>query len=369
MIPFKAEIDEPTRGCPPHLLEFDKSNPRLLTGDFHSTLSDEDMISALNEIASLEELIMSITTNKYLDLEPLIVIGNPKGPFRVLEGNRRLASIKLILDPKLAKRCRVNVPAKISKAVLKSLETVTVWRVETEADAKSFIGFKHINGPHRWDAYAKARFVTDWYKRENVSIDTIARQLGDDNDTIRSFVCGILALEQAEKNKLFEISDRFNKGKFAFSHLYTALGRNEYQTFLGLKSGWNKNPKPNPIPRKDRLEEVLLYIYGSKSDNIQPLVKSQNPDLKYVGEVIVHPVGLQKLRAGSTLAMAHTEVRPAYEVFGEALGQAHVKMSQAIEALPKYNGEAALYTIAEQIGELADTLKTIMKKKLKKKKG
>lgn len=369
---FRAIADEPTRGCPTSLLEFDQTNPRLVTGDMYSTATEEDIISALNEIASLDELITSICTNTYLDLEPLIVIGDPVGPFRVLEGNRRLASIKLILDTDLAKRCRVSVPKSISQKILNSLKTVTVWRVNSESDAQAFIGFKHINGPHRWDAYAKARFVADWYKRDMVnglSIDAIARQLGDDNDTIRAYICGILVLEQAERARIFQIADRFNKGKFAFSHLYTALGRTEYQDFLGLEAGWNRNPDVDPVPRKneDKLREVFRYIYGSKQDSIAPLVRSQNPDLKQVGEVIAHPVALQKVRAGTSLALAYNEVRSPYEVFGEALGQAHLKLTQAVEALPKYTGDESLISIADELVELADTLVTIMKKKSKKK--
>lgn len=369
---FKANVDEPTRGCPTNLLEFDPTNPRLVTGDIYSTASEEDIISVLNEIASLDELITSIVTNKYLDLEPLIVMGPAIGPFRVLEGNRRLASIKLILDPDLAKRCRISVPSNLSKAVLSSLKTVTVWRVKQESDAKAFIGFKHINGPHRWDAYAKARFVADWYKKgkgsNGLSIDSIARQLGDDNDTIRAYIGSILVLEQAEKSRLFEIGDRYNRGKFAFSHLYTALGRTEYQEFLGLAPGWNRNPSEDPVPRKneDKLKEVLLYIYGSKQDEAAPLVRSQNPDLKHVGEVISHPVALEKVRAGAALTLAYNEVRSPYEVFSEALGQAHLKLTQAVEALPKYTGDASLVPIAKEIVDLADTLVTIMKKKAKK---
>src|SRR5476649_1060675 len=96
MTKFSPDFGEPARGCPTKLLEFDRTNPRLLTGDDYGTSVDEDIIAALNEIAPLEEIITSICTNTYLDFEPLIVIGKDGGPYRVLEGNRRLAAIKLI---------------------------------------------------------------------------------------------------------------------------------------------------------------------------------------------------------------------------------------------------------------------------------
>jgi hypothetical protein len=367
MTKFSPKFGEPERGCPTSLLEFDRTNPRLLTGDDYGTSADEDIIAALNEIAPLEEVITSICTNTYLDFEPLIIIGKDGGPYRVLEGNRRLAAIKLISDPNLAKRCRISMP-RISKDVLESVKAVTVWRVENDNDAQAFIGFKHINGPSRWDAYAKARFVSDWYKRERPSgltIDQIARQLGDDNDTIRAYISSIYVLEQAENRNLFEIKNRFNRGKFAFSHLYTALGRAEYQEFLGLEKGWNKEPVDNPVDRgnEDKLKEVLLYLYGDKREEKQSLIKSQNPDLKHVGEVIANPVALEKLRGGATLSVAYNDVRSPYDVFSEVIAQATLKLTAVMEALPKYNGEENLLVIAEEIVEQAETLLDAMKRK------
>ncbi|MES2681912.1 MAG: chromosome partitioning protein ParB [Pseudomonadota bacterium] len=371
---FKASLNAPTRDCPVSLLTLDQTNPRLLTGDDHDTDNDEDIISTLNEIASLDEVVTSIVTNGYLDLEPLIVLGPESGPFKVLEGNRRLASIKVIQDRELAARCKVSLPEKISQEVLNSIKKVTVWRVEHERDAQAFIGFKHINGPRRWDAYAKARFVSDWLKKEQengLTIDSIARQLGDENSTIRSYISSIFVLEQAEERRLFSISDRANRGRFAFSHLYTALGRVEYQQFLGLENGWDKSPVVNPVARKneDKLKEVFRYIYGSKQDNLAPHVKSQNPHLKQVGESIVNPVALSRLRSGATLAVAYAEVRPATEVFMEALTAAHLKLSNAVTLLPKYDGSKSLLSIADELLQFADQISTIMKKKSKAIKG
>lgn len=240
MSEFRAKINEPTANCPTALLNFDYDNPRLTTGDELSAHDEKSIICALRDIAALDELIQSICTNKYLNLEPLIILGEESGPFTVLEGNRRLAAIKLIKDRNLARECKVSLPDNINQDIVNSIQEISVWRVENRSDAQAFIGFKHINGPHRWDAYAKARFVADWYKREKnkgLTIESIARQLGDDNDTIRAYVGAVLVLEQAENECLFDIKDRFNRGRFAFSHFYTALGRKEYQEFLGLSKG------------------------------------------------------------------------------------------------------------------------------------
>ena len=100
-------------------LRLDLSNPRLQTGEDADASSEEDLIATLANIAALDELVLSICTNTYLDFEPLIVHsakGSP--PFTVIEGNRRLASIKLIKDPLLAQRVGVRVPQPVPREVL-----------------------------------------------------------------------------------------------------------------------------------------------------------------------------------------------------------------------------------------------------------
>lgn len=369
MAAFAPQVGKPQKGCPIRLLEFDKTNPRLLNGNNYETSSDEDIISALNEIAPLGEILTSICTNTYLDFEPLIVMGPSSGPFKVLEGNRRLASIKLINDRELAKRCRISLPSNISSAVIDSIQEVTIWLVKNEDDARSFIGFKHINGPARWDAYAKAKFVYNWYKKADgsITIDDISEQLGDDNDTIRAYISSIYVLDQAEELKLFDIKNRYNSGRFAFSHLYTALGRVEFQEFLGLEKGWNKGLVENPVPRasEEKLKEFLGYLYGNKANETPSLIKSQNPDLKHIGQCLDNPTSLAMLRSGTSLSIAYNEVRTPYDVFSEVLAQANLKLKSVLDVIQKYQGEESLLIIADDIVEQADILRDVMKKKYK----
>lgn len=340
------------------------SRIRVITGDEYSTVDDIAIIKAYREIAALDELITSICSNGYIDLEPLIVMGEDQGSFVVLEGNRRLAAIKLIADPKLAVDCKISLPKEISNQVKDSIKQVTVHRVAKAEDAEAFIGFKHINGPHRWDAYAKARFVAAWYRRDaatGLTIESISRQTGDTNDTIRAYISSIFVLDQAEKEGLFDIGNRYNKTRFAFSHLYTALGRKEYVNFLGLEKGWNQNLVESPIPKEktDHLKETLTYFYGSKIDDKKPLIESQNPDLKHLGECLVNTTALARIRSGDTLNVAYAEV-DGPKMFGEALILANNKLERVIDLLPKYDGDESLLIVAEDVLTRAQTLQTMM---------
>ncbi len=355
---------------PTELLQLDLDNPRLQTGTDISATSEEQVIESLADIAALDELVTSICTNTYLNLEPLIVYSaDGIAPFKVLEGNRRVAAIRLINDPVLAEELGIKVPPTVSAAALKSIKKVLVYRVEKPDDARAFIGFKHINGPQRWDAYAKAKYVAEWYKNavRKVGIDEIAAKMGDNNNTLRAYIYAILVLEQAESSKVWFMKDRFvKKGRFAFSHLYTALGCEQYQEYLGLTDGWSDKPPLQPIKKKflGNLGEVLSYIYGSQSDDRQNLVKSQNPDLKDLGLAIANPAARLIISNRGTLDEARDALKDPSDAFHDALMSANIKISRAIQLMPKYSGgREEIDDLISQIYEQADTLQTMNEKK------
>ncbi len=188
-----------TGKMPTEFLDFDPSNPRLVEDGIKNP-TDSQMILALADMADLSEVVESIAANGYIDIEPVIAqrVGER---WRVLEGNRRLAAIRILQTPSLAKGTGISVPA-ITPENLKTLEEVTVYAVESPDQAREYIGFKHINGPHKWDAIAKGRFAADWYRNEKdsgITIEKIARRLGDGHETVVRLVNGMFVLDQAEK--------------------------------------------------------------------------------------------------------------------------------------------------------------------------
>ncbi|MEW5833311.1 MAG: ParB N-terminal domain-containing protein [Campylobacterota bacterium] len=357
-------------------LYFDIENPRLVRGDNNTPSQDDTIIQTLHEIADLSELINSICANGYLDIEPLIVLprGTTPETYTVLEGNRRLATLKLISNPVLATECKINIPEGCQQSASKSFENLSAVVVNNRFDAESYIAFKHVNGAFRWDSYAKARFVTDWYVRSKeagtpIAIEEIAKKIGDSNDTIRSFISSMLILDQAENEGLFKISDKYNRGRFGFSHLYTALGRKEYSKYLDLELGWDKNPDLQPIKtdkQKERFGEVFQYFYGSKTDNIPPLIKSQNPDLKNLGMVISNPIAHAILKDTRDLDKALVETKEKSDVFESSLTNCYIHLRKAQGMMDKYDGEAHLLEMSEEIYKMSENILEYVKRKVKK---
>ena len=364
-IPLKS-----VSSVPVERLVLDRKNPRLVAVDRGAT--EADVIAQLYRAEDLGELLQSIAANGYLDIEPLIVLAEGES-LTVLEGNRRLAAIRLFREAGLADRIadrvrvRITLPD-ISKHHRRTLDRVSVYRVASREDARSFIGFKHINGAAKWDSYAKAKFAADWYRDGAVPLADIASQIGDKHDTVKRMVNAIYVLEQAQKAEIFRIDDRVNP-RFSFSHLYTALSRAPYMEFLGLDSAWSRyDPNPDPVPddRFDHLSEVLRWMYGSKEENVDPVVRSQNPDIKHLGDVLASAEGLAVLRATGSLSEAHESTQPADRRFSEALLRARKEIREASHSLRGFDGlDESLVDIAEDISETAQTICERMKKKVR----
>ena len=352
-------------------LVLDHENPRLVS--IEGEASEAAIIAQLYRAEDLSELLQSIAANGYLDIEPLIVL-EEEGHLIVLEGNRRLAAIRLFQEPALAtyvfdqERVRITLPD-ISDQHRSTLDSVSVYRVADRKEARSFIGFKHINGAAKWESYAKAKFAADWYRDGSVSLADIAGRIGDKHDTIKRMVNAIYVLEQAAEADIFHIADRVSP-RFNFSHLYTALSRASYRQFLGLDASWSRSdPSPNPIPgdKLDQLREILKWLYGSQEEDVSPVVQSQNPDIKYLGEVLTSSEGLTVLRTPkSSLLEAHASTQPADRKFSEALLRARQEVREASNSLRGFDGrDKALVDIAEDISETAQAIHDRMKKKMR----
>ena len=321
---------ETTTKVPVERLRLDRANPRL--GVETAEASDERIIARLYRAAELDELLQSISTNGYLDIEPLVVMGDGDGGgLTVLEGNRRLATLWLLREPDLVSRVaaaegtRIAVP-EIDNAVRQTLNEVSVYLVANRERARAFIGFKHINGPQKWDAYAKARFAADWYRKgraDGIGLEQIAQAVGDRHDTIKRMVSAIYVLEQAREEGLYDIEDRYPP-KFNFSHLYTALSRSQYMDYLGLEAAWSRHdPTPDQVPRDRlaRLKHVLVWIYGSKTDDAAPVrlefaILSLHPGLRH--RCVAPDVWDQRVAGGGAAALVEEAGRHAGRRLGGA---------------------------------------------------
>ena len=299
----------------------------------------------------VQELVQSIVASGYFEHEPLIV-AKENGKSVVIEGNRRLAAVKILLDRNLANELGCDIRVK-TKSALEALRQLPV-EISTRKDAWRYLGFKHINGPAKWSSYAKAQYIADVHSKYSISLADIANQIGDRHKTVQRMYRGLMVIEQAEKEGVFHRDDRFNT-RFAFSHLYTGLDYEGIFNFLSLKSAADESNRPVPRKALANLGELCVWLYGSKKSQTPPLIQSQNPDLRRLDSALKNKESLAALRSQVPLVKALEIGRDPEAVLEDALLEAKRALQQASGYVTTgYKDSKALLQIASDVSELAN---------------
>ena len=332
-------------------LHFDSRNPRLF---LESDLSDEELILVLWREYVVDEVALSIANNGYFRHEPLFV-AREKGRLIVVEGNRRLAAVRLLRDKALRTKIKATDLPDISEKLHKNLEKLPVVISEREK-VWQYVGFKHINGPQPWQSYAKAQYIAWLHNDLKVPLDEIAGSIGDRHGTVRRLYRGLMVLRQAQSTGEFELEDRWRK-HFSFSHLYTGLDNPILQDFLGIDDQNSYQPNPVPSEHISNLGELCLWVFGRESTDTRPMVKTQNPDLHNLISAIGSRDGLAALRRGLSLKVARDISRGDKTLFNEYLLEVRYLLQQARgKQLTGDSGDSSTLLTAEEILDLAHQL-------------
>lgn len=277
-------------------LHLDEQNPRF---GLSEKSGQKETFEYLFNSSDLKELWGSICENGFLRYEPLVAWKSDASSkqYVVLEGNRRLAAVKSLLNPKLVADISLNtivpkVPAKHSDS-LKKLPVIVVGKRE---DADNYIGFRHINGALTWGPIAKARFALNLYEKSNTrdqsskeAISSIARKIGEQPTNLVRNLFAFKVIQQAQSLGYLD-EDFFEKKKNDFSHLYTILSNPETRAFIGLGRDaiHAEQIYDNPIPSKALVEfkNLIKWLYGSSIEGVESLIRQQGTDRPALQKII-----------------------------------------------------------------------------------
>lgn len=153
-------------------LKFFPDNPRVysLVRGNTDVPSQEEIERQLLEMEHVRQLIQDIRVNEGL-IEPLIV---KDGTFEVLEGNSRVAAYRYLARSNPIKwglvKCTV-LPKDIDESLVFAL-----------------LGQYHIKGKKDWAPYEQAGFLYRRFKRHNVDLPTLAREIGLSQRRAKHFI-------------------------------------------------------------------------------------------------------------------------------------------------------------------------------------
>jgi hypothetical protein len=366
-MPSKKTTADRTTGLdfiPPDQLFFDGENPRLVDCGASTKTPQPELMEILWKEMAVDEVAMSIAVDGYWEYEPLIGI-RAGDKVIVIEGNRRLAAVKLLLDPALRRQLRATDLPPVSPEVVAELRNgVPVNIVQNRREAWRYLGFKHVNGPAKWNSYAKAQYISQVHNEYQIPLPDIAEQIGDKHRTVQRLYRALMVIDQAEKSKVFNRANRY-KGHFAFSHLYTGLDYSEIENFLALSSPDAEKIDPVPKPKLKALGELCLWLFGDKrGEGVAPVVRSQNPDLRQLAEVLSSPEATDTLRAGMPLSLAVEVSKGDDTIFRSSLTEAKLALQKAHSTMSTgYDGDPTLMRMAEEVANLSYDLAEEMERR------
>lgn len=351
-------------------LLLDPENPRIIEFGLGANPKQSDILQALWDKMAVAEVAMSIAWNGYFEHEPLFIEEEGR-KFVVIEGNRRLAAVKLLLDADLRRTVGATDLPDIDRIDPKRrLELQALpGQLATRKELWRYLGFKHVNGPATWGAYAKAQYVAKVHNEYGVPLESVAQQIGDYNNTVERQYHGLMVVEQAERAGVFERDNVKRRKGFEFSHIYEGLSREGIQKFLGLTK--ESRTQRNPVPKSNvkKLGELLEWLYGNNAKNIEPIMRTQAKDLEVLSSVLLSKEGVAALRSGLSLELARDAALGDEQLFKQSLSQCKVSLQDCVGLVTTGFDPTDDHSLsqAQNIEQLATDLVDSMQSKRRKK--
>lgn len=276
-------------------LRLDPQNPRLGRDKRKANLGQEGLLSEMSGW-SLDELIDSFAQAGGFWTQDALIVVPGADVFVVIEGNRRLAAIKMLfgaltgqVEPPrwLAERLQTYRPA-LDDAIFTSLPVLVADRRE---DVLAYLGFRHVTGIKQWRPAEKAEFITNLVDQQNMTYREVARQIGSRADAVRQNYTAFKMLLQMEEVEGFDWSEVEER----FSLLFLSIRSGGTREFLGvdLQGERPRSPKPIPQGKSEHTREFVGWLFGSGDH--KPIVRdSRNVDR--FGEILGESRAVEYLR-------------------------------------------------------------------------
>lgn len=301
-------------------LLLDPDNPRL-----PEDLQGGKQTEILRHIArheAVEDLMAAIGRNGYFQGEPLVVYRNtadPKGKWRVIEGNRRLASVKLLLNPALySERPSLKEIANESPAKNKP-SSLPVVKVDRREDSLPYLGSRHIVGVKAWEPLPKARYMLQLFnttpksKSAQERYRDVARRIGSGNraDYVRKNLNALAVYNLIASKGFFGDGDA-SELDFKFGVLYTALERASIAGYAGVvkynvkTDDITKENHPILSPRELSTEHVKeLYSWCFRKDEKGQTVLGESRNIPKLASVLRSAEATSVLKRTKSLDVAY----------------------------------------------------------------
>ena len=359
-------------------LDSDPLNPRL-PKDLRNK-GQTEILAILKRYFDLDELAYSMAENGYFDEEPLVAVPidlpavyasqdshsltenaeyrdylyEETTRFTVIEGNRRLATVKILLSTALRTELRAIGWPTISEEVREDLSVLPVIVYPQRQEVLRYMGVRHVTGIKKWGAYSKALYIAEMVG-DGSQINDIRQMVGDRSNSVRKLYLSYRLIEEAEN----ELQLDTVRAKDYFSYLILALGQGAVKEFLGIPESFTEVNFSKPI-RKDKLDNLkhlFSWLFGEGKDKLSVLKESRDIT-NYLTPVLRSEEATQHLILTRDLLDAYERSDGEKNLLLRNLKKASKGLSNSLGLITKYKTDE---DVKQEIANCLDILKDITK--------
>lgn len=315
-------------------LDFDPENPRFYRLNDRAG-SDDAVIEEMLDDESVQDLMLSIGEQDYFPGEPLLVVKKGK-KFVVVEGNRRLAAVKLLNgDLKAPKKKEKGVQVILDEATYKpKLLPCLVYK--NREDVLRYIGYRHITGVKEWDALSKAKYLKElsdtFYQgtRYDVLFKSLAKEIGSKAYYVGLLLTSLNLYEQALDEDFFDLP--MNETDVDFSYITTALGYKNITDWLGLE---DRNDLDAENLDLDNLNKLFAWFFVR--DQHGETIIGESRGIKKLNKIVASEAAVDNLIKSKNIEEAYLYTNGQEEALEEALNLAESSLKVVWDMLLKNN--------------------------------
>jgi hypothetical protein len=215
----------------------------------------------------------------YVPIDNIVVTRNPDGRYLVIEGNRRVTALRMILNGEIAHRLQdtsslTKIPALLLEEPSETA-AITQWLIQ---------GTRHIGGIKPWGPFQKARALDILMKQRGFSAKEASAALGLKRHEVTRLLRSLGGFTELRGDAKY--------GRFAkadnFSFFDEMLGKPALRTYFK----WDDKAGRfgDPVKR----EFFFLLIFGDAENDLKPKVKAAL-ELRKVDKIVRHPVARASL--------------------------------------------------------------------------
>lgn len=312
------------------VLDFDPDNPR-----FPPEIASgptEELIERFIRDERLLEVIESIADQGYFEGEPLLAVAYGER-YHVIEGNRRLAALKLLTRELSPPEGRMSIEDAIEQATHRP-EQVPCLVFDNADQILRYLGFRHITGIKSWSSLQKARYLKKMRDRfyhqysGKEQLTHLAREIGSRADYVGQMLTALNLYERAESNSFYDVQGLI-PAEIEFSVLATALSYSNIANYIGLQS---RQDMAGESVSNDKLKNLLTWMFVARGNQKPVLGDSRN--LKQLAAVVESEDAVTLLIRDGNLDAAFQLSRGPAQALNLALKAVERKLKDAWEWLP-----------------------------------